>query len=49
MPILDRYAPYILAAYGIAVAAIALLVAWTLWRSAQAKKKLDALEQEDKP
>ncbi len=48
MPTLDRYAPYILAAYGIAIAAIVLLVAWTLWRSAQARKKLDALEREDK-
>jgi heme exporter protein CcmD len=44
MPTLDKYAPYILAAYGVAIVALGGLVLWTLWRAQQAKKKLDAAE-----
>lgn len=44
MPTLDKYAPYIFAAYGVAIVALVGLVAWTAWRSIAAKKKLDAAE-----
>lgn len=44
MPTLDKYAPYILAAYGIAIVALVGLVAWTALRAISAKKKLDAAE-----
>ena len=44
MPILDKYAPYVLSAYGVAIVALAGLVAWTIWRSIDAKKKLDRVE-----
>jgi heme exporter protein CcmD len=46
MPALDKYAPYILSAYGVAIVALAGLIAWTVWRTRQAKKKLDAVERE---
>jgi heme exporter protein CcmD len=44
MPTLDKYAPYILSAYGVAIIALAGLIAWTAWRAIEAKKKLDAAE-----
>jgi heme exporter protein CcmD len=44
MPTLDKYAPYILSAYGVAIAAVIGLIAWTAWRAIAAKKKLDAAE-----
>jgi heme exporter protein CcmD len=44
MPTLDKYAPYIFAAYGVAIVALAGLVAWTAWRAISAKRKLDAAE-----
>jgi heme exporter protein CcmD len=47
MPTLDKYAPYIFAAYGVAIVALAGLVLWTAWRAVQAKRKLDAAEAGD--
>lgn len=44
MPVLDKYAPYVLACYGIAIAVIAGLTLWSVLRLSAAKKKLDALE-----
>jgi heme exporter protein CcmD len=44
LPELDKYAPYIFSAYGIAIAVLAGVVSWTVLRSLNAKKKLDALE-----
>jgi heme exporter protein CcmD len=44
MPTLDKYARYVLSAYGVAIVALAALVAWTVWRSIDAKKKLDRVE-----
>lgn len=44
MPTLDKYAPYVLTAYGVAIVALAGLIAWTVWRSVEAKKKIDAVE-----
>jgi len=44
LPELDKYAPYIFSAYGIAIAVLAGVVIWTVLRSINAKKKLDALE-----
>jgi heme exporter protein CcmD len=44
LPELDKYAPYIFAAYAIAIAALGGIIAWTVLRSIAAKKKLDALE-----
>ena len=41
MPTLDKYAPYILSAYAVAIVALVGLVAWTAWRAISAKKKLD--------
>lgn len=49
LPHLDKYAPYIFASYGIAIAALVGLIVWTALRSAAAKKKLDALEASEKP
>lgn len=44
MPVLDKYAPYVLACYGIAIVLIAGLTIWSVVRLSAAKKKLDALE-----
>ena len=44
MPTLDKYAPYILAAYAVAIVALAGLIAWTAWRTVSARKKLKAAE-----
>jgi heme exporter protein CcmD len=45
-----RYTPYVLSAYGIAMAILVALVAWSILRLVNAKKKLDAIEgaQKDK-
>lgn len=45
MPTLDKYAPYVLTAYGVAIVALAGIVLYTIWRAQAAKKKLDAIEQ----
>jgi len=47
MPELDKYAPYILAAYGIAVGLIVGLAVWSILRLSAAKKKLDRLERQN--
>jgi heme exporter protein CcmD len=45
LPEIDtKYAPFIFSAYGIAIAVLAGVVIWTVLRSLNAKKKLDALE-----
>jgi heme exporter protein CcmD len=44
MPHLDKYAPYVFWSYGIAAVVLVGLVGWTLWRIANARKKLDAVE-----
>ncbi|MDP3736213.1 MAG: heme exporter protein CcmD [Hyphomonadaceae bacterium] len=44
MPHFDKYAPYVLWSYGIAAVVLLGLVAWTLFRITNAKKKLDAVE-----
>jgi heme exporter protein CcmD len=44
LPELVKYAPYIYAAYGIAIAVLVGMVIWSVLRIRQAKKKLDALE-----
>jgi len=51
MPHFDKYAPYVFWSYGIAGAVLVGLVAWTLWRITNAKKKLDAAEpkKDDSP
>jgi heme exporter protein CcmD len=39
-----RYTPYILSSYAIAGLVLAGLVAWSILRAINAKKKLDAIE-----
>lgn len=39
-----RYTPYVLSAYGIAGVVLIALVAWSVLRLINAKKKLDAIE-----
>lgn len=41
-----RYTPYVLSAYGIAMFVLVALVAWSVLRVINAKKKLDAIEGE---
>ncbi len=45
MPELDKYAPYILASYGIAVALVVGLTVWSILRVIAARKKLERLER----
>jgi heme exporter protein CcmD len=44
LPEVAKYGPYIYSAYAIAIVALAGIVIWTVVRSINAKKKLDALE-----
>jgi heme exporter protein CcmD len=46
MPNLDKYGPYVLACYGVAVILIVGVALWTVLRLSAAKRKLDALEAE---
>ena len=39
-----RYTPYVLTSYGIAAVVIIGLIAWSIIRVTNAKKKLDAIE-----
>lgn len=48
MPQLDKYAPYIFSAYGIAVAMLVGLAVWTFWRVGHARRKLDRIEKDGK-
>lgn len=43
-----RYTLYVLSAYGIATVVLAALVAWSVVRVINAKKKLDAIEATEK-
>ncbi len=49
MPDLGKYAFTVLAAYGASLGLIAGLIGLTLWQGAQAKRKLDDLEQRIDP
>lgn len=44
MPDLDRYAGTVLGAYGVTLAILALLVAWSVWRAARARRALAEAE-----
>lgn len=44
MPHFDKYAPYVFWSYGIAAVVLFSLVAWTVLRIINARKKLDAVE-----
>jgi heme exporter protein D len=44
MPDLDRYAATVLAAYGVTLAILALLVAWSWWRSVRVRRALAEAE-----
>ncbi len=44
MPDLDRYAGTVLGAYGVTLAILALLVAWSWWRSARVRRALAEAE-----
>jgi heme exporter protein CcmD len=46
MPVFDKYAPYIFWSYGIAGVILGGLVLWTIWRVANARKKLDGVEKD---
>lgn len=48
MPVLDKYAPYVFASYGIAAVMLGGLLLWSIWRVMRAKAKLDAIEKDDK-
>lgn len=43
-----RYTPYVLTSYGIAALVIIGLIAWSIIRVTNAKKKLDAIEPANK-
>ena len=43
-----RYTPYVLTSYGIAAVVIIGLIAWSVIRVSNAKKKLDAIEPANK-
>lgn len=44
MPDLDRYAGTVLGAYGVTLALLALLVAWSWWRAVRARRALAEAE-----
>jgi heme exporter protein CcmD len=41
-----RYTPYVLACYIVAGAVLVGLIAWSIWRVVQARRKLDEIEKE---
>lgn len=45
MPVYDKYAPYVFAAYGVAALVLGALVLWSMWRVVSARKKLEAAER----
>jgi heme exporter protein D len=45
MPDLGKYAVPVLSSYGVAIVLIVALVAFSLWRGAQVKARLRAVEQ----
>ena len=44
MPDLDRYAGTVLGAYGVTLALLALLVAWSWWRAVRVRRALAEAE-----
>ena len=48
MPEFDKYAPYVWTCYAIAGAILGGLVAWTVLRAREARKRLDAVEADTK-
>ena len=44
MPHFDKYGPYVYAGYGVALAIIVGLIAWSILRAVAAKRQLDAAE-----
>ncbi len=49
MPTLDKYAPYVFSAYGIAALVLGGLIVWSVIRLARARRKLDAIEPKAGP
>lgn len=47
MPTLDKYGPYVLAAYAIAIVLIGGLTVYSVLRAIRARKRLEELERED--
>lgn len=45
MPVYDKYAPYVFAAYGVAALVLGGLLIWSVWRLIAARRRLDALEK----
>ena len=45
MPVYDKYAPYVFAAYGVAALVLGALVLWSMWRVMSARNKLEAAER----
>jgi heme exporter protein CcmD len=45
MPVYDKYAPYVFAAYGVAALVLGALIIWSVWRLIAARRRLDALEK----
>lgn len=45
MPVYDKYAPYVLAAYGVAALVLGGLIVWSMWRLIAASRRLAALEK----
>lgn len=45
MPVYDKYAPYVFAAYGVAALVLGGLIVWSVWRLISASRRLDALEK----
>lgn len=48
MPEFDKYAPYVWTCYLIAVVILGGLVVWTMFRAREARKRLDAVEDDSK-
>ncbi len=44
MPQFDKYGPYVYAGYGVALAIIVGLIAWSILRAVAARRQLDAAE-----
>jgi heme exporter protein CcmD len=46
LPLFDKYAPYVFAAYAVAAVILVALVAWPVLRIRKARRELDAAERE---
>lgn len=49
MPEFDKYAPYVWTCYAIAGVILVGLIAWTVLRAREARKRLDAVEGDTTP